>query len=93
MSRNLLVVVDDEDSPIKNRAEHAKSPTVAERIEQEVEKELRRRRQYAEDEVATKEINTNKAKEKTTDRPTPNHKREGIYEDVEHRDEVQHAER
>ena len=93
MSRNLLVVVDDEDSPIKNRAEYAKSPTVAERIEQEVEKELRRRRQYAEDEVATKEINTNKAKEKTIDRPTPNHKREGIYEDVEHRDEVQHTER
>ena len=42
----LLVIVDstDGDSPIKKRAEYEKSPTVADRIEQEVEEELRRRR-------------------------------------------------
>uniref|UniRef100_A0A7S0FUI3 Uncharacterized protein n=1 Tax=Minutocellus polymorphus TaxID=265543 RepID=A0A7S0FUI3_9STRA len=46
--RNLLVMVESDDSPIKNRAEYAKSPTVAERIEQEVEDELRRRRRQGE---------------------------------------------
>ena len=45
---NLLLVVvgsADGDSPIKKRAEYAKSPTVADRIEQEVEEELRLRRE------------------------------------------------
>ena len=90
-SRNLLVIVDDDDSPIKNRAEYAMSPTVAERVEQEVEDELRRRRQYAEDEMATKEVDINTSEQKITDTTTANHKRE--KKDTEQRDEVQHVER
>ena len=45
---NLLLVIADsseDNSPIKNRAEYAKSPTVADRIELQVEEELRRRRE------------------------------------------------
>ena len=60
----LLVIVDssDGDSPIKKRAEYAKSPTVADRIEQEVEEELRRRR---EEETKEKENGTKKAEVET----------------------------
>ena len=60
----LLVIVDssDGDSPIKKRAEYAKSPTVADRIEQEVEEELRRRR---EEETREKGNGTKKGEAKT----------------------------
>ena len=90
-SRNLLVIVDDEDSPIKNRAEYAKSPTVAERIEQEVEDELRRRRQCAEDEMGTKEADISTSEQKRTDMTAAKYKRED--NDIEQRDEVQHTDR
>ena len=60
----LLVIVDsaDDNSPIKKRAEYAKSPTVADRIEQEVEEELRRRR---EKETKEKGNGTKKAEAET----------------------------
>lgn len=91
-SRNLLVVVDDEDSPIKNRAEYAMSPTVAERVEQEVEDELRRRRQEGvRDEMKTKEADINTSEQKKIDTANANHKQGEVREDLEQRDEVQDA--
>ena len=92
-SRNLLVIVDDDDSPIKNRAEYAMSPTVAERIEQEVEDELRRRRQFAEDEMATKEAHNNRAKKQKDDVDAPSTNQTKRLESVENREEVQDTKR
>ena len=93
-SRNLLVIVDDEDSPIKNRAEYAMSPTVAERIEQEVEDELRRRRQCAEaNEMVVDEAYNNPSEQKTVDVDAASNNQPKRPESVENRDEVQDTKR
>ena len=68
------------------------SPTVAERVEQEVEDELRRRRQEGvRDEMKTKEADINTSEQKKIDTANANHKQGEVREDLEQRDEVQDA--
>mmetsp|Transcript_17333 Transcript_17333/g.49641 ORF Transcript_17333/g.49641 Transcript_17333/m.49641 type:complete len:163 (-) Transcript_17333:172-660(-) len=95
-SRNLLVIVENDDSPITNRAEYAKSPTVAERIEQEVEDELRRRRRQGEaEEKNNAEMDTGIIQRKRMCMPDKMREGTNAADDVilvEERDEIYNAE-
>ena len=85
------MIVDNEDSPIK-KAEYAKSPTVAERIEQEVEDELRRRRQCAEaDEMVVDEAYNNTPEQKRVDVDATSNNQP--KRPVENRDDLQDTKR